>query len=143
MRVLAARGHIDSTQLRIDSTVVEANIAPPHDSKLLDDAIRVLSQHLAMCHKKAGLKLRFAAQRRKFRRLSFAVFYVKDVEKESLYPKLLACAFRVLKQVDGALVKLESRNRVHVATAQWIEKAQLYYQLLCRVIYQTQQRVYE
>jgi len=136
-------GIIDSTQLRIDSTVVEANIAPPQDSQLLDDAIRVLSRHLATCHKKTGVKLRFTDQRRKSRRLAFAVFYAKNAQKEVLYPQLLTCAYRVLKQIDSALVKLELYDKEHVATEQWISKAHHFYLILCQVIKQTQQRVYE
>jgi len=62
------QGIIDCTQLRIDSTVVEANIAPPSDSQLLNDAIRVLSRHLATSNRSTDLKLRFTDQRFKSRR---------------------------------------------------------------------------
>lgn len=136
-------GIIDNKQLRIDSTVVEANIAPPSDSKLLDDAIRVLSRHLATCHHHTGIKLRFTDQRCQSRRLAFAIFYAKKAEKQALYPKLLACCFVVIKQIDRALAKLEIQGQEHVATTQWVGTAQHYRHLLCRVIYQTQQRVYE
>jgi IS5 family transposase len=40
------QGILDIEQLRIDSTVVKSNIAPPLDSQLLDDGIRVLSRCL-------------------------------------------------------------------------------------------------
>jgi len=137
------QGIIDCKQLRIDSTVVEANIAPPSDSQLLDDAIRVLSRHLAMCHRRTGLKLRFTDQRDKSRRLAFAVFYAKEPEKQALYPQLLLCASVVLKQVDRAIANLELHSNDHDAAVKWVSVAQHYHDLLCRVIHQTQQRVYE
>jgi len=137
------QGIVDSQQLRIDSTVVEATIAPPSDSQLLDDAIRVLSRHLAICHRRTGLKHRFTDQRAKSRRLAFAVFYAKGAEKQGLYPQLLSCASLVLKQVDRAVSKLERITKAHDATAQWVTIAQHYRDLLCRVMHQTQQRVYE
>lgn len=136
-------GIIDDKQLRIDSTVVQADIADPSDSKLLDDAIRVLSRHLATCHRHSGMKLRFTDHRGKARRLAFAVFYAKNTEKQALYPQLLSCASIVLKQIDRALSKLTMQGKIPYATAQWIEVAKHYRELLCQVIYQTQQRVYE
>jgi len=137
------QGIIDCTQLRIDSTVVEANIAPPSDSQLLNDAIRVLSRHLATCHRSTGLRLRFTDQRAKSRRLAFAVFYAKEPEKQVFYPQLLFCASLVLKQVDRAVAKLELQSDDHNAAVQWVSVAQHYRDLLCRVMHQTQQRVYE
>jgi len=94
------QGIIDCKQLRIDSTVVEANIA-------------------------------------------FAVFYAKEPEKQALYPKLLSCAYLALKQVDRAISKLELTTKDHDAAAQWLTIAHHYRELLCRVVHQTQQRVYE
>ncbi|MGD8911637.1 MAG: transposase [Candidatus Thiodiazotropha sp.] len=41
------QGILDITCLRLDSTVVKSNIAPPLDSQLLDDGIRVLSRLIA------------------------------------------------------------------------------------------------
>jgi len=38
------QGQLDVTCLRVDSSVVKSNIAPPLDSQLLDDGIRVLSR---------------------------------------------------------------------------------------------------
>lgn len=45
--------------LRIDSTVVASNIAPPSDSQLLADGIRVLSRLMAQSKTAIGIKLRF------------------------------------------------------------------------------------
>ena len=119
------QGIIDYKHLRIDSTIVEADIALPSDSQLLDDAIRVLSRHLSICHRRTGLKPRFTDQRDKSRRLAFAVFYAKESEKHVLYPQLLSCASVVLKQVDRAVLKLELLSKGHDTAAHWIAIAQL------------------
>lgn len=136
-------GIIDTKQVRIDSTVVEAPIAKPSDSKLLNDSIRVLSRHLATCHRHTGLKLRFTDQRAKSRGLAFAIFHAKSEEKMALYPKLLACAFIVLRQIDRNIANLDVRGNVDANTSQWMQIAMHYRDILSRVIYQTQQRVYE
>jgi len=136
-------GIIDCKKVRIDSTVVDAIIAQPSDSKLLDDAIRVLSRHLATCHQRTKIKQRFTDQRAKSRRLAFAVFYAKMPEKQVLYPKLLSCASVVLKQIDRAVAKVEVRSNGRDAAEQWLTTAKHYRNLLCQLIHQTQQRVYE
>ena len=138
------QGAIDDSKVRIDSTVVEADIAPPSDSRLLNDCIRVLSRQLATCHRHTGLKVRFTDQRDKSKRLGFAIFYAKETEKQVLYPQLIACAFVVLKQIDrtvSALADHTSQNTT--AQLAWCERALHYRELLCQIIHQTQQRVYE
>lgn len=137
------QGLLNTNKIRIDSTVVEAAIAPPSDSRLLNDSIRVLSRQLIICHRKTGLKVRFTDQREKAKQLAFAIFYAKNAEKEALYPKLLSCSFVVLKQINRALDDLSQRfSEYDIATARWIEKVEHYHTLLCKVINQTQQRVF-
>lgn len=138
------QGNIDDSKVRIDSTVIEADIAAPSDSQLLNDCIRVLSRQLAICHRHTGLKVRFTDQRDKSKRLGFAIFYAKEPEKQALYPQLIACAFVVLKQIDrtvSALIDHTSQSKARQLA--WCERALHYRELLCRVIHQTQQRVYE
>lgn len=138
------QGKIDDTKIRIDSTVVESDIAPPSDSQLLNDCIRVLSRQLATCHRQTGLKVRFTDQRDKSKRLAFMIFHAKETEKQALYPQLLACAVVVLKQINRTVSKLENPPSQHKANHQvWCERAEHYRHLLCKVIHQTQQRVYE
>ncbi|MFT4730692.1 MAG: IS5 family transposase [Granulosicoccus sp.] len=86
--------------IRIDSTVVESHFAPPSDSRLLDDSVRVLSRYLATCHRYTCHKVRFTDQWKKSKRLAFTIFYAKVAEKEVLYPRLLSCVAVILKQVD-------------------------------------------
>ena len=136
------QGLIDDDQIRIDSTVVEAHIAPPSDSSLLDDSIRVLSRQLAVCHRETGLKVRYTDQRKQSKRLAFAIFHAKNTEKQALYPKLLSCASIVLKQVNRTLKALEDKSVADESTARWVGVVEHYRQLLCQVIHQTQQRIF-
>lgn len=136
------QGVIEGDQIRIDSTVVEADIAPPSDSGLLNDSIRVLSRHLATCHRHTGLKVRLTDQREKAKRLAFAIFHAKKAEKQVLYPQLLSCAGIVLKQVDRTLVQLD-QPRPDAKSLHWMNTVKHHRELLRRVIHQTQQRVYE
>jgi IS5 family transposase len=138
------QGIIDDSKVRIDSTVVEADIAPPSDSQLLNDCIRVLSRQLATCQRHTGLKVRFTDQRDKAKRLRFAIFYAKEAEKQALYPQIIACAFVVLKQLDRTVSALETHpSQNNINQSAWCERALHYRDLLCKVIHQTQQRVYE
>lgn len=136
------QGLLDIDQIRIDSTVVKANIAPPSDSGLLDDSIRVLSRQMAICCRETGLKVRFTDQRKQSKKLAFAIFHAKDPEKQVLYPKLLFCAGVVLKQVNRTLDTLSQQTSNEPATIDWIDTVKHYRLLLCQVIHQTQQRVY-
>ena len=136
------QGLIDSDQIRIDSTVVETNIAPPSDSELLNDSIRVLSRQLATCHRETGLKVRCTDQRARSKRLAFAIFHAKKAEKEQLYPKLLSCAHIVLKQVNRTLESLKQKLTDEESAVRWVHCVEHHRQLLCKVINQTQQRVY-
>lgn len=129
--------------IRIDSTVVESHIAPPSDSALLDDCVRVLSRYLATCHRYTGLRVRFTDQRKKSKRLAFAIFYAKVTEKEELYPQLIACVAVVLKQIDRTLAQLEDRGDENDSFMRWVTEVEHYRGLLLRVVDQTQQRVYE
>jgi IS5 family transposase len=63
-RSLLDTGITSLDKLRIDSTVVASNIAPPSDSQLLDDAVRVISWLLAKSKAETGLKIRFTDKRK-------------------------------------------------------------------------------
>jgi len=82
-------GVLSMDKLRIDSTVVASNIAPPSDSRLLNDGVRVLSRLLAKSKNVTGVKVRFVDQRKPSKSLAFQIFNAKKAEKEALYPKLL------------------------------------------------------
>ena len=129
--------------LRIDSTVVESNIADPLDSQLLDDGVRVLSRMMAKSREITGVKHRFVDQRKKSKSLAFQIFHAKKPVKQALYPKLLACVSLTLKQIDRAIPKVRQECEEPGVAEFWIEEAQHYCSLLLKVIDQTQRRVYE
>ena len=134
-------GNLRLDALRIDSTVVKSNIAPPLDSQLLNDGVRVLSRYLAKCNDRAGVKIRFKDYRKIARSLSAQIFYSrKKTEKIDLYGSLLPIVKQVIKQVDRAT----TRVRLHAASAEaqvWLEEIEHYCELTKKVIHQTEQRV--
>lgn len=135
------QGTISAKQLRIDSTVVESNIAPPSDSQMLNDGIRVLSRLLATARKTVGVKVRLTDQRKRSKSLAFRIFNAKGAEKVVLYPQLLCCAKIVIKQVDRTLVLCESVENKDVKSKQWLDRVKHYRHLLMLVMEQTTRRV--
>jgi len=129
--------------LRIDSTVTDSNIAPPRDSQLLADGVRVLSRLMTQSKDMTGVRIRFTDQRKKAKSLSYRIFNAKKPEKNVLYPKLLGCATLVFKQSRSAIdkVRLSARNAENAE--RWISKAEHFIALLLKVIDQTQRRVYD
>jgi len=134
---------LNITRVRIDPTVVDADIAAPSDSQLINDAVRVLSRHLAVCHRDTGLKIRFTDQRKNSKKLAFAIFYAKNSEKQALYPKLLARATVVIEQINRTTEQLETHPENGMLSRKWIATVKHYRKLLYCVIDQTQRRVYE
>lgn len=134
-------GTVSGSKLRIDSTVVESNIAPPSDSQLLNDGIRVLSRLLVTGHHTTGVKLRIVDQRKRSKSLSYRIFHAKKAEKAALYPQLLSCATTVLKQVARALPLVGATDNTDQKTVKWLEQVIHYQALLERVIDQTTRRV--
>jgi len=127
--------------LRIDSTVVEGNIADPMDSQMLNDGVRVLSRMMSKSHITTGVKLRFVDQRKKSKSLSFQIFNAKRAEKDALYPKLLACVSITLKQLNRATTRIRLETTRPAQAELWIKKVEHYRALLLQVIDQTQRRV--
>ena len=135
------QGILSMEKLRIDSTVVASNIAPPSDSHLLNDGIRVLSRLLAQSKDATGVKIRFSDQRKSSKSLSFQIFNAKNAEKERLYPDLLNRAWTVLKQVDRGLKSVRSGAGESDQKENWILAMEHYRDLMLKVIDQTQRRV--
>ena len=96
------QGLMELNCLRVDSTVVSSNIAPPSDSRLLDDGIRVLSRLFAKSRECTGVKLRLTDYRKRSKSLAARIFYGKKAEKERLYKELIPLARRVIKQSERA-----------------------------------------
>ena len=127
--------------LRIDSTVVSSNIAPPSDSRLLDDGVRVLSRLFAKSRERAGVKLRLTDHRKRSKSLTARIFYGKKAEKEALYPGLISIAKRVLIQSDKAIEQVQSKGGEAALSQPWIVQVVHYRTLLEQVINQAERRV--
>lgn len=134
-------GTLDIELLRLDSSVVKSNIAPPLDSQLLDDGIRVLSRYFAKCHDVTGVKLRLTDYRKRSRSLAARIFYGQKAEKDILYAELIPLAKRVIKQTERAIVQVQGRAG-KIYSESWIDHVVHYKQLLRRVIDQTERRVF-
>lgn len=132
---------ISLEQIRIDSTVVKSNIAPPLDSQLLEDSVRVISRYLAKSRDRTGIKIRFTDKRKVAKSLAFRIFNAKKAEKETLYPNLLTLVRCVIKQANRGLEKVLREAPVTTITEQWREDVQHYRDLLFKVIDQTERRV--
>lgn len=135
------QGKMSLDKSRIDSTVVKSNIAPPSDSQLLNDCVRVLSRHFAKSQTKTGVKIRFTDKRKASKSLAFSIFNAKNAVKETLYPPMLILARVVLKQSDRALEKVKGEARSTSKTKKWIGDVEHFRSLLLQVIDQTQSRV--
>ena len=135
------QGVLSMEKLRIDSTVVASNIAPPSDSHLLNDGIRVLSRLLTRSKGATGIKIRFTDQRRSSKSLSFQIFNAKNAEKERLYPDLLKLSRLVLKQVDRGLQSVRSSAGESDQKENWVLAIEHYRDLMLQVIDQTKRRV--
>lgn len=136
------QGLMDMDCLRVDSTVVSSNIAPPSDSRLLDDGIRVLSRLFAKSRDCTGVRLRLTDYRQPSRSLAAKIFYGKKAEKERLYADLIPLARRVVKQSEKAVAQVQQQGRLSTLSQPWIDQVIHYRQLLERVIDQAQRRVF-
>lgn len=128
-------------KLRIDSTVVASNIAPPSDSQLLNDGVRVISRLLAKSKTATGLKIRFTDKRKAAKSLAFRIFNAKKAAKDELYPELLKIARLVLKQAERARQRLCEGAEASAACQKWLDTLTRYEALTSRVIEQTERRV--
>lgn len=137
------QGEVSLDRLRIDSTVVDSNIAPPRDSQLLDDGVRVLSRLMSYSKTRTGVKIRFVDQRKPAKSLAFRIFHAKKAEKHALYPQLLACVAITLRQTTKAIDRV-LRDAADAIEAQlWAREVEHYRALLYKVIDQTQRRVFD
>jgi IS5 family transposase len=135
-------GAISLEKIRIDSTVVQSHIAPPSDSQLLSDGVRVLSRLLAKSRDMTGVKIRFTDKRKDTKSLAFGIFNAKKREKEALYPKLLQSVWVVLKQVDRALSQVKVEGCDGEPQRKWLCQVEHYRDLLLKVVDQTQRRIF-
>lgn len=140
-RNLMYQGVISMDKLRIDSTVVASNIAPPSDSQLLNDGVRVISRLLAKSQTETGLHIRFTDKRKAAKSLAFRIFNAKKATKDELYPELLKIARLVLKQADRGQQQVVEGAETSIPCQKWLDALAHFRELTSRVIDQTERRV--
>lgn len=128
-------------KLRIDSTVVASHIAPPSDSQLLNDGVRVISRLLAKSKTETGLKVRFTDKRKAAKSLAFRIFNAKKATKDELYPEMLKIARLALKQADRGRQQVIEGAAASASCQKWLDALAHYRNLTSRVIEQTERRV--
>jgi IS5 family transposase len=136
------QGALEVNLLRLDSSVVKSNIAPPSDSQLLDDGIRVLSRLFAKSRDCTGVKLRLTDYRKRSKALAARIFYGKKADKLALYGDLIRLANQVVKQSERAIERVRRQCQNTSLAQSWVDQVTHYRQLLDRVIDQTQRRVF-
>lgn len=140
-RSLLEQGVVSMDRSRIDSTVVASNIAPPSDSQLLNDAVRVISRLLATSKEETGIKIGFTDKRKAAKSLAFRIFNAKKAGKNELYPKLLKIAHLVMDQADRGLKQVCEGSYPSESRDKWLQSLRHYKGLALRVINQTERRV--
>ncbi|UQG62205.1 ISNCY family transposase [Marinobacter sp. M3C] len=140
-RNLLDTGMASLDKLRIDSTVVASNIAPPSDSQLLNDGVRVIRRLLAKSKIEIGLKVCFTDKRKAAKSLAFRIFNAKKATKDELYPDLLKIARLVLKQADRGRQQIIQGAEASASCQKWLDALAHYRELTWQVIEQTERRV--
>lgn len=134
-------GMASMDKLRIDSTVVASHIAPPSDSQLLNDGVRVISRLLAKSKTETGVKVRFTDKRKAAKSLGFRIFNAKKATKDELYPEMLKIARLALKQADRGRQQVIEGATASASCQKWLDALAHYSNLTSRVIEQTERRV--
>jgi IS5 family transposase len=134
-------------QVRVDSTVVGANIHDPSDSSLLWDSVRVLTRTLSQAKERfEKLPLQFSDHTKRAKRRMLGIMNVRDRKsRKKLYKDLLKVTHKTLRYARGATCLLEQyvcADPCEMITAQRMaEQLHTYIHLTVRVIDQTERRV--
>lgn len=134
-----ALGWEDGTAVRVDSTGVDSNIHHPTDSSLLHDGIRLLTRQLRRCRE--FVQVAFSDHTRRSKRRALKVLNAKNARQRlEGYCDLLKVAGKTSGYVRAALQALGRSRRE--AALQLRAELQSALQLFCRVIDQTQRRLF-
>ena len=146
-----AHGLDDATRVRIDSTVVEADIHAPTDATLLADGVRMLTRCLRHAHQVGvGPRVRSRVQRAKHRAVAIQDTRAADtVTRTRLYRELVAITRDVLEMATPVLDALQARpamppvgGPVDPRRARLCTRLTALCTLVPRVIDQTERRVF-
>ena len=97
--------------LRLDTTVIETNIAYPVDARLLLDSVRVLTRMLRFCRLDLGItSFFFSSRMRRVKKRSYQIVLLKgpnaQKKRRKLYRDLLKATAEVINMAEEALPKL-------------------------------------
>lgn len=105
------QGIEDGKRLRSDSTVIEAAIHEPSDSRLLVDCVRVLTRHLREAREYVALA--YTNHHRRAKRRALAIQHAAKAEQRvPLYRDLVKVAENTVESTRLAVEKLEDRYPV-------------------------------
>lgn len=142
-RLLLARakraGVEDGKKVRIDSTVVDANIHHPVDSNLLFDVVRVLTR-LLKTSRQFSSRIRFSNHAKRAKRRMFGVLNARSMaQRVPIYRELMQIARWTLRYATqtAALLSTLANPRAQVAA----KKLCHYVELGNKVVQQTERRV--
>jgi len=131
--------------VRGDSTVTETNVHKPTDSRLLWDAVRMLT---GLLHKGRALvaDLPFVDHRRRAKRRALEIGNAKGMDaKRPLYRDLYEAAEETIHTAERAAIQLQSMNKRSKAGASRFKlagKLEALIALAYRVLNQTRKRVF-
>jgi IS5 family transposase len=153
VKIAKEQGITKGNKLRVDTTVVEANIHYPTDSSLLHDGIRVINRVIKKA-KEAGLVIGKIAQdttRQAKRRLLEIVKYAHKRSEENLdlvkksYRRLITLAKRVTKNavnIKNNIIQHKSKTlETEALIIHLVEKIDRFVPRIKKVIHQATQRV--
>ena len=130
----------DGAVVRVDSTAVESDIHHPNDSSLLRDGIRELTRLLKKS--RALVDVAFSNHNRRAKRRALGISNAKRMKhRVPLYRELLMLGAKTLGYAREALRLLGRSRREAALTLR--TKLQRVVELFCRVIDQTQRRVFQ
>lgn len=108
VRYAQEQGVEDGKRLRGDSTVIEAAIHEPTDSRLLVDCVRVLTRHLREAREYVALE--YTNHHRRAKRRALAIQHAAKAEQRiPLYRDLVKVAENTVEATRLAVEKLEDR----------------------------------
>ena len=141
LRHAAESGVERGRTVRVDATVVEANIHAPTDSSLMLDGVRVLTRLLTRAGKRFGFGLWSNHKRRAKRRMLAIQNTMSKRKRLDAYRDLLKVSHKVVGYAQRAANYLRVQHLGDSEAQELADEFTHYVALLLRVIDQTERRV--
>jgi IS5 family transposase len=98
----------DGRTIRVDTTVVEANIHPPLDSNLLWDSVRVVTRLMGHAQQILGTDVTFSNRKRRAKRRALAILSAPSKQtRKPLYRDLLVVAGETLEFAERTVAVID------------------------------------